>query len=464
MADIMDGANSMPWYKMGEHPEGIKIEVSDIAPRDPFKYTYDLWSNGLSTDAFTISRTYKITMRSSVLGDGLWTYNLDTKGRAVNISYTGKHWRGREIPMPVHQIDNMFLSYPMYKPEIHRLIGGTWIKGKWVDYFDRRNLPYRLEIVSDQDIFYLIAMETLDQIANLLNNLSPEQVPEASRPLLAKLQSIHICTSGELKAEMDQFHAFLGVEGKLPVEPPELAFEHYHAIPLIVEDGCGGPCTFCSLYDRRIRVRALEDVRGQVDHMVDYLGEELDHFKLCTLLDGDALEVPQALLLQEMAYMREHFPMLDPQFAHVFSKAHTVCALSQDALIRLHEAGLRNVNMGLESGCDELLAQVKPGQNTADFTAAVDKLLAAGLGVSVNIIAGLGGQRYSQAHVAETIDYVHSLPTGVQVFFSPLTVEQDCRYIQQQKSFGVLSPQEVEAQCQAFMNAFPCSEYIFVPM
>ncbi len=108
MAEIMDGANSMPWYKLGEHAKKLKIEISDIAPRDKFKYSYDLWSNGLSTDAFTIGRTYKVTARSSVCGDGLWTYNLDSKGRTLNISYTGTIWNGEKIPMPIEQVDNVF--------------------------------------------------------------------------------------------------------------------------------------------------------------------------------------------------------------------------------------------------------------------------------------------------------------------------------------------------------------------
>lgn len=460
----MDGINSMPWYSMGQHHDGIKIEVSDIAPRDAFKYTYDLWSNGLSADAFTISRIYKVTMRSKELGDGLWTHSLDSKARVVNISYTGKRWDGTEIPMPVRQIDNMFLPYPDYKPEIHRLIGGTWIKGKWVDHFDRRNLSYRLEIVEDGDVFFGVAMKALDTIADIINNLAPEEAPEKSRPLLEKLQKLHVCNSDELLEQMDYIHKVWGGLKKLPVEPPELAFDHYHAIPLIVEEGCGGPCTFCNLYERKITVRPKENVFGQVDAIVDFLGEELDHYQLVTLLDGDALAVPVPLLKEELAYIRERFYIEGEQFAHVFSKAKTVEHLTDEELVSLKESGIRNVNIGMETGCDKLLNIVKPGQTTMEVSSAVHRLTECGIGVSVNIIAGLGGEEFNTAHVEETVAFVKTLPPETKVFFSPLFVEADCRYYEQQKELGVLSPEELELQCQMFMHSMVCSEYMFVPV
>ncbi len=125
--------------------------------------------------------------------------------------------------------------------------------------------------------------------------MTQDQIPTASIPMLEKLSKIHVFNSSELKTEMDRFHSILGVVGKLPVEPPELAFEHYHAIPLIVETGCGGACTFCDLYDRRIVVKTRYDVFRQIDQMIEYLGEELDHYRRVVLLDGDALSVPSWL-------------------------------------------------------------------------------------------------------------------------------------------------------------------------
>lgn len=462
--EIMDGANSMPWYPLGEH-QGIKIEISDIAPRDKFKYSYDLWSNGLSADAFTISRTYKVTVRSRTMGDGLWTFNLDSKGRVVNISYTGTYWNAVRIPMPVQQIDNVYLHYPEYKPEMHRLIGGTWIKGKWMDSFDRRNLTYRLEIVQDGDVFFDIAMGAWDTVTDVLTGLTPDDVPEGSRDMLQRLRALRPCSSKELEKEMDNFHLILQQSTeKLPVEPPELALEHYHAIPVIVEDGCGGACTYCSLYDRRIHPRTKENVFNQVDAILDYLGEEHDHYALVVLLDGDALTVPTELLLEEIRYMREKFEIDAAEFVHVFSKASTVNRLSKEDLLKLKAAGLKNVNMGLESGCDELLSLVKPGQTTDDFALAVNKLNDCGIDISINIIAGLGGRRYAEAHVRDTVSFLKTLPVGIKVFFSPISVSEKSRYYRQQLDFEPMTLEEIDHQCDLFMNSYPCSEYLFVPI
>ena len=93
MVKVMDGLNSMPWISLGTLANGWLAEGTDVPRRDKFKYGYDLWSNGLAFEAFGIGRTYKATIRGPGYGDGLWLFNFDTRGRAVNVSYTGSSVR-----------------------------------------------------------------------------------------------------------------------------------------------------------------------------------------------------------------------------------------------------------------------------------------------------------------------------------------------------------------------------------
>ncbi len=115
-------------------------------------------------------------------------------------------------------------------------------------------------------------------------------------------------------------------------------------------------------------------------------------------------------------------------------------------------------------GCNELLSEIKPGMHTDDFSMAVDKLMSAGIDVSVNIIVGIGGHLYQERHVTETIQYLRTLPVGVKIFFSPLMVSEKCGYVRQEAVYGRLTAEEMEVQCEEFMMAVPCSEYIFVPV
>jgi len=466
MVEVMDGLNSMPWISLGRLANSWMAEVTPIPRRSKFKYGYDLWSNGLSFEAFAIGRTYKASIRAPGHGDGMWLLNFDTQGRVVNASYTGTHWGDFQTEPPEPSMGFRLLPYPSrYRPEIHRLIGGTWLRAKWIDQFDHSRLTYRAEIVGNEDSLYLAAMRTLDEFVTVCLNGGATDYGEEGGRMLQTLRSLPIKTHTELMAEADRFRGILEIQGNIPVEAPELAFDHYHAVPVKVQNGCGGPCTFCSLYDRHIHVLPQNKVYRQIDQMAEYLGEELDHFNKVVLLEGDALTVPPAQLVDSLVYARERFEFSAGAFAHAFAKASTVAKISQRDLTDLYNAGLLNVNFGLESGCQDLLDRVKKGQNLSVFRDAVCKLRDAGIEISVNIIGGLGGGKFRDQHLEETIAFVKSLPRGVPSFYSRLEVSDSTYYARkQQAEFGILADEEMALQLATFERELAATEYLFVPM
>ncbi|MFN8203473.1 MAG: radical SAM protein [Solirubrobacteraceae bacterium] len=468
MVKIQDGLQSMPWFSAGPLRDGWRLDIAPIPPRDKFKYTYDLWSNGLAFEAFSIGRTHKVAVRAPDCGDGIWLLNFDTRGRLVNSSYTGTRWREITLSPPVFEPGFRLVPYPSYRPEMHRLVGGTWLRAKWTDTFDHTNLLYRAEIVEDDDPFYRATMDALDSLVAILSELDPLAVPEETAVEVDVLRRLPVKSHAELLDQSDLFHAILGpgAHGYIPVEPPELAFDHYHAIPVRVQDGCGGPCTFCTLYERKIDVVARDEVFRQIDNMAAYLGEEADHFRKVVLLHGDALTVPAQQLGAELAYAAQQFALPgDGPFAHAFAKAKTIVKMAPKELDALRDRGLANVNMGLESGSQELLDKVKPGQKLTDFHEAVVRLTEAGIGVSINIIAGLGGPRFAEAHVQGSVDFIGRLPAGTTVFYSPFIVSPESRYaIRQEAAFGRLETPDIERQSRIFEQQLGAYEYLFVPI
>lgn len=462
MGNMMDGLNSMPWVRFDGLPDGWKIEVADIPPRDKFKYTYDLWSAGAAFEAYEIGRTYKVTLRKVGVGDGLWLLNFDSQGRIVNSSYTGKRWKNFEISAPDLSNQSRHFHYPRYRSEMHRLVGGTWLRAKWVDARAHSNLSYHGEIVSPRDSFYRATMDVLDDLIALCKSDTPyaEKRPDVLKKLTFK-------SSAEMIEDASAFHEILGLFNQIPVEPPELAFDHYHAIPVKVQKGCGGPCTFCSLYERRISVLDEETVFRQIDRIAEYLGEELDHFRKVVLLEGDGFTMPTDQMIKVLNYSRSKFEF-DPvePFAHVFCKASTVVSKPYSELELLRKAGIRSVNMGLESGCQELLDYVKKGQKLDEFRDAVCRLREADINVSLNVIAGLGGNRFKEKHVNETVEFVSSLPAGITVFYSQLELISNSHYakVQEGRFDGPVTPFEVECQEDIFRKKLSAHEYLFVPI
>lgn len=461
MAKVMDGLNSSPWIALGKLANGWVVDVRGIPVRDKGKYGYDLWSNGLAFEAFGIGRTYKVSVRAPGQANGMWLLNVDTQGRTVNASFTGTRWGEFEIPVPTFEHDFRLLSYPRHRPEMHRLIGGTWLRGKWTDRYDRSELVYRGEIVPERDPLYRSAMHVLDELVAAID--SPHAVwSDSAAAIVNILRMLPLKSHAQLLDEARRFHSIVEVPELISVEPPELAFDHYHAIPVKIQGGCGGPCTFCSLYDRKIKVLPEQTVQQQIDRMAEYLGEELDHFLKVVLLEGDALTVPTPQLGRTLAYARQRFELPQEPFAHAFSKGSTVAKKSQDELRSLRECGLLNVNIGLETGSQAILDLVKRGQRVDECRLAIDKLLEARVGVSVNVIAGIGGSRLHDEHLSETLEFLRHLPAGVNVFYAVLTVHPDSRYARQQ--FGEPSPEQLAQQVQAFQREAAAKEYIFIPM
>lgn len=456
----MDGLNSAPWVRLGRSRSKWIVDARPIAPRNKSKYGYDLWSNGLAFEAFAIGRTHKLSVRAPGHSNGMWLLDFDTQGRMVNASFTGTNWMGVAVEVPTLTHGFRLLPYPNHRPEMHRLIGGTWIRGKWTDQYDSSDLLYRAEIVQFDDPFHQVAMAVLDGVVAFLAEATDNQ--EEGQPLLAQLRDLPILNSSELQAEARRLHGLVGVDEVIPVEPPELAFDHYHAIPLKVQGGCGGPCTFCDLYERKIRICSEDTVRGQIEGMAEYLGEELDHYLKVVLLEGDALAVPSEQLGRGLLYARERFELSKEPFAHAFAKASTVLGRSSSELRRLRDAGLRNVNIGVESGCQTLLDLVKRGQRVDDCHAAIRKLRDAGIAVSINVIAGIGGSTFHRRHLDETLEFLRNLPAGIAVFYALLAVNSEARYKRQR--FTDVSEHEMAEQVASFKRAVGAKEYLFIPM
>jgi radical SAM superfamily enzyme len=73
-----------------------------------------------------------------------------------------------------------------------------------------------------------------------------------------------------------------------------------------------------------------------------------------------------------------------------------------DDLRRIREAGLVRINVGLESGCDEVLAFIRKGATAADHIKGGKRIVEAGISLCEYVMPGLGGRSRSREHAVET--------------------------------------------------------------
>ena len=163
--------------------------------------------------------------------------------------------------------------------------------------------------------------------------------------------------------------------------------------------GCShNKCTFCGMYkDKRYRVRSLEEILEDIRLAREYY-QSVEKVFLC---DGDAIDIDTETLLAILAALRAAFPSL----RHVGSYVGPASTLrkSMEELKALRAAGLSKAYLGVETGDDALLGEVKKGATREEMLRAGQNLVEAGMNLSSMVLLGLAGRgERSREHAVAT--------------------------------------------------------------
>jgi len=190
-----------------------------------------------------------------------------------------------------------------------------------------------------------------------------------------------------------------------PMRPPSEA----HSLLLRVMRGCPwNYCTFCFAYkdlSHKECLRPVEEVLQDIDELrysVDYwkaLGQSGEP-RRAFLADSNAVLIRTDDLVQIVVYLRRVFPSLERVTS--YARAKTVLSKKRDDLVRLHEAGLTRLHLGLESGDDDVLRRVRKGATAQEMIDAGLRVKEAGLELSEYVMPGLGGRAASRQHALNT--------------------------------------------------------------
>ncbi len=169
--------------------------------------------------------------------------------------------------------------------------------------------------------------------------------------------------------------------------------------------GCSwNRCAFCEMYTtKKFSVRSIEEVKTEIRSLGDYASDLRKVF----LADGNAMVLPLDYLLELMSVLNETFPKLTRISAYALPK--DLLAKTDEDLLRIREAGLKLIYVGIESGDDEVLQMVNKGETHASTAEGLLKAKKAGIKSSVMILSGLGGKTYSQQHAVNSAKLVNEV-------------------------------------------------------
>lgn len=207
--------------------------------------------------------------------------------------------------------------------------------------------------------------------------------------------------------------------------PPSEAY----SLIVQVTIGCShNKCTFCSMYkDKKFRMRKLEDIKKDLDDMSIYK----DQVRRIFFADGDALMMNTESLVEIMRYSYEVFPYLER--IGIYASPKSILVKTVDELKILRNEGLKIAYLGVESGFDKVLQNVKKGATSDEIVRCSLMLKEAKITISIMLILGLGGENLREEHIKGSIDVINRINPDYLSFLT-LIIEEGTKLYDQVKS------------------------------
>ncbi|MCG8485317.1 MAG: radical SAM protein [Clostridia bacterium] len=220
-----------------------------------------------------------------------------------------------------------------------------------------------------------------------------------------------------------------------PIRPPSEA----NSLLLRVTRNCPwNRCKFCMLYKTdKFSPRSVEEIKADIDIMYDFktmitessqdnlnkrysqLKEDEQHGfimiyqwlksadKSVFLQDANSIVLKHEKLVEVLNYLEQKFPEINR--ITTYARADTLSKLSLDQLRLLKEAGLTRIHSGYESGSDEVLKLINKGITKQQEIDAGIKVKHADIELSIYMMPGLGGRRWTAENALETADVVNQI-------------------------------------------------------
>lgn len=218
--------------------------------------------------------------------------------------------------------------------------------------------------------------------------------------------------------------------------PPSEAY----SLILQIAIGCShNACTFCTMYKTK---RFRSKTWAEIAEMIVETSGEYPRTKRVFLADGNALSLPADLLVKVLDLLYESFPRLER--VSIYGGPRDILNKTPKELLCLKNHRLDLVYLGVESGSDTILKNVKKGALPADMITAGQKVKASGLGLSVTLISGLGGKDLWEEHAIESARVISAIKPDYLALLT-LVMDQGAPLLRDEKEgrFSLLSPWEI---------------------
>lgn len=231
-----------------------------------------------------------------------------------------------------------------------------------------------------------------------------------------------------------------------------------NSILLQVAVGCAhNECTFCGAYaGQQFKIKSDDIILADIQYAARHFRNH-DRLFLC---DGDAMMIPYPRLLKIFQDINEYLPNVKE--IATFASARSINRRTDEEIRELNDLGLAMIYMGLESGDNETLAQVRKGSSVELIIEAGRKIRKTRILLALTAIVGLAGRERSQIHAQKTGEAISAIEPhfvgATSLLLMPGTALHE-KYVN--KEFSLLNPLEVLEEVRAMICHTNASKVLF---
>jgi radical SAM superfamily enzyme YgiQ (UPF0313 family) len=197
--------------------------------------------------------------------------------------------------------------------------------------------------------------------------------------------------------------------GDYPDAPQGVIFRQSPVAPILITRGCPFRCTFCAgwtVTGRKIRSRSINNVKGEIELLYNKYGVREIH-----ILDDN--------FSMNIDFVKEFCKWLIETGWHISwccPNGLRCDTLDEETVRLMKRSGCYYISIGVESGSDRVLQDMKKGLSSDKIRAQVKMITDAGMDVNGFFILGYPGE--TEEDIRKTIDFSKELDLTRAAFYS----------------------------------------------
>ena len=198
------------------------------------------------------------------------------------------------------------------------------------------------------------------------------------------------------------FNKLFPIEYSEPLfRPPSEA----DSLILQITNGCTwNKCSFCEMYStKKFSVKKEEDIFKEIEEV----SELIPDIRKIFLADGNPMVLSTEKLKRILDKISKTFPKV--RRVTTYALPRDIISKTPEELKLLQESGLKMIYVGIESGDDEVLKFINKGETYNSTVEGLLKAKEAGIKLSVIILEGVGGLKYSEQHAIKSAKILNAI-------------------------------------------------------